>query len=71
MDELDRQAMRRGDEELIPVNVSDVDLQDEMNARSCKAGLTNRQGESVRGTGKIMSTPANRRYRENYDKIKW
>ncbi len=56
MDELDRQAMRRGDEELIPASVSDVDLQDEMNARSCKAGLTNRQGECVRGTGKIMAT---------------
>ena len=71
MDEFDRQAMRRGDEELIPANVSDADLCDEMNARSCKAGLTNRQGECVRGTGKIMSMPASKRYRANYDKIKW
>ena len=50
-----RQAVESGDEELIPASVSDADLQDEMNARSCKAGLTNRQGESCRGTGKIMT----------------
>ncbi len=56
MDEAMRNSVARGDEELIPVNVSDVDLQDEMNARSCKAGLTNRQGECVRGTSKIMTT---------------
>ncbi len=56
MDDLDRQAMECGDEELIPADVSDTDLYDEMNARSCKAGLTNRHGESVRGTGKIMTT---------------
>ncbi len=54
MDEAIRQAVVRGDEELIPANVSDSDLQDEMNARSCRAGLTNRQGECVRSTGKIM-----------------
>ncbi len=54
MDEAMRQAVARGDEELIPTSVSDVDLTDEMNARSCKAGLTNRQGECCRGTGKIM-----------------
>ena len=56
MDEAMRQAVKSGDEELIPASVSDSDLTDEMNARSCKAGLTNRQGESVRGTGKIMTT---------------
>ncbi len=55
VDELDIQAMKRGDCELISDNVSDSDLYDEMNARSCKAGLTNRQGECIRGTGKIMS----------------
>lgn len=66
MDELDREAMRRGDEELIPASVSDVDLYDEMNARTCKSGLTNRQGESVRGTGKSISMPSNEQYRKNY-----
>lgn len=56
MDELDRQAIKRGDCELIPASRSDSDLADEMNARSCKTGLTNRAGECVRGTGKIMTT---------------
>lgn len=56
MDELDRQAIKRGDFESIPMSVSDADLRDEMNARSCKSGLTNRAGECVRGTGKIMTT---------------
>ena len=51
-----REAVRRGDEELIPAGVSDSDLTDEMNHRSCKAGLTNRQGECCRGTGKIFTT---------------
>ena len=56
MDEAMREAVKRGDEELIPANVSDADLTDEMNARSSKAGLTNRQGECSRGTGKIFTT---------------
>ncbi len=71
MDEAMRQAVKSGDEELIPASVSDSDLTDEMNARSCKAGLTNRHGECVRGTGKIISMPASKRYRANYDKIQW
>lgn len=69
MDEAMQLAVKRGDEELIPASVSDNDLRDEMNARSCKAGLTNRQGESVRSTGKVISM--GKRYAENYDKIKW
>ena len=56
MNEAMKEAVKRGDEELIPASVSDVDLQDEMNARSCKAGLTNRQGECCKGTGKIFAT---------------
>lgn len=56
MDEAMREAVKRGDEELIPASVSNRDLQDEMNARSHKAGLTNRQGECCRGTGRIMIT---------------
>ncbi len=56
MDEAMQDAVRRGDEELIPASVSDNDLRDEMNARSCKAGLTNRQGECCRRTGKIFAT---------------
>ena len=56
MDNLDREAMKRGDEELIPATVSDNDVRDEMNRRSFKKGLTNRQGECCRGTGKIFTT---------------
>lgn len=56
MDEAMRQAVARGDEELIPASVSDADLTDEMNYRSCKRGLTNRQGICSSSTGKIMTT---------------
>ena len=49
-----REAVRRGDEELIPASVSDADLADTMNSRSHKAGLTNRQGESCKSI-RIMS----------------
>lgn len=69
MDKAMQEAVRRGDEELIPASVSDADLTDEMNARSCKSGLTNRQGESCRGTGKIISMPSNEQYRKNYRRI--
>lgn len=55
MDELDRQAIKRGDCELIAQNRSGKDLRDEMNARTYKSGLTNRQGECSRASGKIMS----------------
>lgn len=56
MDEATRQAVAAGDEELIPADRSDKDLQNEMNERSFKRGLTNRQGESCKGTGRIMVT---------------
>lgn len=54
MDEAMRLAVKRGDEELIPSSRSDKDLEGEMNARSHKAGLTNRQGECVKSV-RIMS----------------
>lgn len=57
MDEDMRHAIKSGDCEMMPPGTrSESDLRDEMNERSCKAGLTNRQGESCRGTGKIMTT---------------
>ena len=49
-----KEAVRRGDEELIPASVPDADLADTMNARSHRAGLTNRQGESCKSV-RIMS----------------
>ncbi len=58
MDEAMKEAVRRGDEEFIPASRSDKDLQDEMNERSCKAGLTNRQGECSRASGRIMTSVA-------------
>ena len=54
MDEAIREAVKRGDCELIPSDVSEADVLDDINARTAKAGLTNRQGESCRST-KIMS----------------
>lgn len=55
MDAAIREAIRRGDCELIPDSVSEADVLDDIHARTHKAGLTNRQGESCRPTGKIMS----------------
>jgi len=57
MDEAMRQALKSGDCEIIPPGArSEKDLRDEMNERSFKKGLTNRQGECCRGTGKIFTT---------------
>lgn len=55
MDQEIREAVKRGDCELIPDSVSEADVLDDIHARTAKAGLTNRQGESCRSTGKIMS----------------
>lgn len=57
MDEDMRQAIKSGDCEMIPPGTrSESDLRDEMNYRSAKKGLTNRQGECCRGTGKIFAS---------------
>lgn len=60
MDEAMRQAVKSGDEELIPSSRSDKDLQDEMNERSCKAGLTTRFGECARASKIQTSVPFGR-----------
>ena len=49
-----REALRSGDCEVIPPDRSETDLIAEMNHRSWKSGLTNRQGECSRSV-KIMS----------------
>lgn len=54
MDELDKQAVARGDEELIPAGRSDKDLQAEMTERGAKAGWMTKHGECPRAS-KIMS----------------
>ena len=54
--------------ELVPANVSEKDLKDEVNRRTAKAGYTARAGESPYRT-KIMATPPNEQYRKNYARI--
>ncbi len=55
MDPEIREAVKRGDCELIPPSVSEADVLDDIHARTAKSGLTNRQGEPCRSTGKIMA----------------
>lgn len=54
--------------ELAPDNVNEKDLQEEVNSRTAKAGYTTKYGECPYRT-KIMTMPANDKYRENYVKI--
>ena len=56
--------------EIVPVNVNEKDLKDEVNRRTAKAGYTTRFGESPHKT-KIMAQPPNEQYRKNYDRIDW
>lgn len=54
--------------ELVPDNVSEKDLKDEVNRRTAKAGYTTRLGESPYRT-KVMAHPPTRKYEENYVRI--
>jgi len=54
--------------ELVPTNVSESDLRDEVNRRTAKAGYTTRLGEPPHRT-KIMSQPSSDTYRNNYVRI--
>lgn len=54
--------------EIVPNNVSEKDLKDEVNRRTARAGHTTRSGEPPYKT-KIMSMPPNKRYEENYVRI--
>jgi hypothetical protein len=56
--------------EIVPKNVSEKDLKDEVNRRVARAGYTTRAGECPYRT-KIMIMPPTETYRANYDKIKW
>jgi hypothetical protein len=56
--------------EIVPANVSEKDLKDEVNRRTAKAGYTTRLGEPPYRT-KIMAQPPNEQYRKNYDRINW
>lgn len=54
--------------ELVPDNVSEKDLKDEVLRRNAKAGYTTRLGEPPYHT-KIMLAPPTKRYEENYRKV--
>lgn len=56
--------------EIVDWNESESNIKEEVDKRTCKAGYTNREGGPP-ATGNIRSMPANDKYRENYDKIKW
>lgn len=47
---------------------SEANVREEVNRRTCKAGYTNSEGGPP-ATGKIISMPANKKYRENYRRI--
>jgi hypothetical protein len=55
------------DTELVPDNVSQSDLRDEVNRRTAKAGYTTRLGECPYRT-KIMVAPPTKAYEDNYVK---
>ena len=56
------------DGEVVAWNENENCVREEVNRRTCKAGYTNREGGPP-STGRIISKPANDKYRENYVKI--
>jgi len=54
--------------EIVPFNINEKDLQEEINRRTAKAGYTTKYGEPT-SSGKIRSMPTDDRYRKNYGKI--
>jgi hypothetical protein len=66
--EILKRAKSDNDGDLVPFNADEKDVREEVNRRTYKAGLTNRDGGPP-VTGNIRSMPANDKYRENYVKI--
>ena len=54
--------------EIIPQDVNEKDLREEVHRRNAKAGYSTRYGEP-RGATKIMVKPATKQYRKNYRRI--
>ena len=54
--------------DIIPFNTPEKDLTEEVNRRTAKAGYTTRYGEPT-SSGRIISKPATKQYRENYRRI--
>ena len=47
---------------------SEANVREEVNRRTCKAGLTNREGRPP-ATGRIIIKPPTEQYRKNYRRI--
>ena len=56
------------DGEIVDWNESEDNIREEVNRRTSKAGYTNREGGPP-SSGRIVSKPASKKYRENYVKI--
>ena len=58
---------------IVPASVSDSDMKAEVNRRTHKAGLTDRDGQRMKSTGAGKGDawrPCDmKKYRENYDRI--
>ena len=55
--------------EIVPRSTSESDVIQEVNSRTYKAGLTDRDGQRMIRLAEIVSKPATDKYRENYVKI--
>lgn len=54
--------------EIIPQDVNEKDLREEVHRRTAKAGYTTRHGEPV-SSGRIIMKPATEQYRKEYRRI--
>ncbi len=66
--EILKRAKGHADGEVVDWNESEVNVREEVNRRTCKAGYTNREGGPL-ATGRIISKPSTLRYRKNYRRI--
>ena len=54
--------------EIVDWNEGEANVKEEVNRRTCKAGLTNREGGPP-ATGRIIIKPPTEQYRKNYRRI--
>lgn len=66
--EILKRAKGKADGEVVAWNESEANVREEVNRRACKAGYCNSDGGPV-SSGRIISKPSNKKYRENYVKI--
>ncbi len=62
---------RNAEMDIVPVTESESNVRDEVNRRTCKAGYTDRDGQSKTSAGKDCAyRPVDKKkYDENYDRI--